>query len=71
MSDPTPAPEPKATPVAPGEPEDDGVALSQLGSTFAERAAARKKVQKRVSKDSSDVEDKAVKKASTKAKKKS
>ena len=64
----TSAPEPKATPVGPGEPEDDGIALSQLGSTFAERAKARAKVVKRVSKSDDDVEDKAVKKAASKKK---
>lgn len=59
--------EQKASPVEAGEPEE-AVALSQMGGTFAERAAARLKQEKRLSKDSDDVEDKAVKKASTKKK---
>ena len=58
--------EQKATPQAPGDPRE-AVAVDQLGGTFAERAKARKTVGKRVSKDD-DVEDKAVKKASTKKK---
>lgn len=63
----------KATPIGPGDPVED-IAVSQLGGTFAERAAARQKSErgtKRVKADSDDVEDKAVKRASTKAKKKS
>jgi L-asparaginase/Glu-tRNA(Gln) amidotransferase subunit D len=51
-----------ATPFEPGEPRED-IAVSQLGGTFAERAKARAK---QVSKASDAVEDKAVKKASTK-----
>lgn len=46
-------------------------ALSQMGATFAERAAARKQSEKRVSSKSSDVEDKAVAKKSASSKKKS
>jgi hypothetical protein len=56
----------KATPIEPGEPVPD-IAVTQLGKTFAERAAARAKAGKQVTKD--DVEDKAVKKATSKAKK--
>lgn len=56
----------KATPVKPGDPIED-IAVSQLGGTFAERAKARAQASKKqVSKASGDVEDKAVKKASTK-----
>lgn len=52
------APDVKAKPVEPGPPVD-APALSQMGSTFAERAAARKKLEKRaVSGD--DAENKAV-----------
>ena len=57
----------KPTPVDSGQPEE-AVALSQLGSTFAERAAARERVEKRVGKDSDVVEDKAVKRADSKKK---
>jgi hypothetical protein len=63
----------KSTPIEPGEPVEQ-IAVSQLGGTFAERAAARQKLEsgrKRVKADTDDVEDKAVKRASTKAKKKS
>ena len=49
-----------AAPLEAGEPEE-AVAVSQLGSTFAERAKAREKVEKRVSKDSA--EDKSVSKS--------
>jgi hypothetical protein len=53
----------KATPIEAGDPVED-IAVSQLGGTFAERAAARAKAEKAVSKSSA--EDKAVKKATTK-----
>jgi hypothetical protein len=55
----------KATPIEPGPPVE-GVALSQMGSTFAERAAARAKAEKRaVSGD--DAENKAVTSSESKA----
>lgn len=58
---------PKASPIEAGEPEE-APALSQLGTTFAERAKARAKVEKQVSSDSSEVEDKSVKKSAAKKK---
>jgi hypothetical protein len=51
-------PDAKPTPLEPGPPVE-APALSQMGATFAERAAARKKAEKRaVSGD--DAENKAV-----------
>lgn len=61
--------EPKAVPVEAAEPVQ-AVAISQLGSTFAERAKAREQVEKRVAKDSEDVEDKAVTKKAASSKSK-
>lgn len=57
----------KVKPIEAGEPVPD-VAISQLGGTFAERAAARAMAEGQGSKqiDKGDVEDKAVKKASSK-----
>lgn len=61
--------EPKATPIAAGEPVED-VAISQMGATFAERRAAREAAEgKAVHGDA--VEDKAVSRKSTRTKKKS
>ena len=58
-------PDVKAQPVAPGPPVE-APALSQMGSTFAERAAARAKLEKRaVSGD--DAENKAVSSSESKA----
>lgn len=57
----------RATPFQPGDPRED-IAVSQLGGTFAERAKARAAAEKRISSDSA--ENKAVKKATSKAKKK-
>lgn len=62
--------EPKATPLEAGEPQED-IALSQMGGTFAERQKARAKYEKSVGKSTAGVEDKAVKKSASKAKKKS
>jgi hypothetical protein len=53
----------KAKPVEAGEPVEN-IALSQQGATFAERAAAREKAAKQVSKASA--EDKAVTRSSSK-----
>jgi len=64
-----PVPEPKATPLEPGPPVE-APALSQMGATFAERAAARKKAEKRaVSGD--DAENKAVSSSESKGRRKS
>lgn len=56
--------EPKATPLEAGEPVE-APALSQMGGTFAERAAAVKASAKSVKAD--DVEDKSVSSSETKA----
>lgn len=56
---------PKATPVGPGEPVEAD-AVTQSGSTFAERAKAREAAEKRVTGASS--ENKAVKSAEAKKK---
>jgi hypothetical protein len=53
----------KSTPIGPGEPVEN-IALSQQGATFAERAAAREKAAKQVSK--ATAEDKAVTRSSSK-----
>jgi len=55
----------KATKVEAGEPVE-AVAVSQLGSTFAERAAARAKADAKAVK-SDDAEDKSVTSAGTKS----
>ena len=56
----------KAKPIEPGEPVEVP-ALSQMGATFAERHAARLKLEKRaVKSDDDQVEDKAVKSAESK-----
>lgn len=61
----------KAEPVKAGEPVEVS-SLSQMGGTFAERADARAKAEKAQAKAvtaDDDVEDKAVTRASTKARK--
>lgn len=62
----------KAEPVKPGDPVEVS-SLSQMGGTFAERAAARAKAEKTQAKavtaDDDVVEDKAITSASTKARK--
>lgn len=62
----------KAKDLKPGDPVEVS-SLSQMGGTFAERAAAREKAEKAQAKavtaDENVVEDKAVTRASTKARK--
>lgn len=58
-------PDVKSTPVKPGPPVE-ARALSQMGATFAERAAARKKAEKRAV-SSDDAENKAVTSSESKA----
>ena len=59
----------KAVTLEPGDPVE-AVAVTQMGSTFAERAAARAKAEaKQVKAD--DAEDKAVSSASTKSRRSS
>ncbi len=62
----TEAPEPRATPLEAGDPAEAD-ALSQMGSTFAERAAAAKKDDKKPKKKAvQTAENKAVSKSSKK-----
>lgn len=55
----------KATPIGPGDPVEHP-ALSQMGGTFAERAAAAKKAEPKAVK-ADEAEDKAVKTSATKS----
>lgn len=57
--------QPKATPVEPGDPEEAD-AVTQQGSTFAERAKAREAAEKRIS--GASAENKAVKPSESKTK---
>lgn len=58
--------QPKATPLEPGEPVEAD-AVTQSGSTFAERAKAREAAEKRVT--GANAENKAVKSSESKSKK--
>lgn len=62
MSDAVDLPEGKARPLGPGDPEDTGPGLSQMGSTLAERKAAREKLGAE-----QEAEEKAVEKAENKS----